>query len=146
MLMFELVSSKRWLKFTPVVFFSGMSMAMYAALIIPLFSRTMRIDDEGELFTDAKKTSYACTAMIGIGAGEIIGSLANGKLNDKCGVKRYLWICVGELIIAYAMMFWYNEKDDWTLPSACATAFFWGVQDSGITNFFLCIAGFEFPG
>jgi hypothetical protein len=31
--------------------------------------------------------------MIGIGAGEIIGSLVNGKLNDYFGIKKYLIIC-----------------------------------------------------
>merc|ERR1719197_570727 len=114
---------------------------MYAALLIPMFSRTMSLE-----FTDARKTSLACQSMIGMGGGEIIGSLANGKLNDKLGVKIYLWICVAELTLAYIMLFWYNEVNTFDLTSACATAFCWGLQDSGITNFFLCIAGFQFDG
>jgi hypothetical protein len=139
--MWGLVKTKRWLKFTPVIFFSGMSMAIYAALLIPMFSRTM-----SSTLTDARKTSLACQSMIGMGAGEILGSLTNGKLNDYCGVKAYLWICVSELTLAYVMLFWYNEVNDFDLASAVAVAFCWGLQDSGITNFFLCIAGFQFGG
>jgi hypothetical protein len=139
--MWGLIKTKRWLKFTPVIFFSGMSMAIYAALLIPMFSRTM-----SSTLTDARKTSLACQSMIGMGAGEILGSLTNGKLNDYCGVKAYLWICVSELTLAYVMLFWYNEVNDFDLASAVAVAFCWGLQDSGITNFFLCIAGFQFGG
>lgn len=97
-------------------------MAIYAALKIPMYSRTMPIEWE-----DSKKTSFACQAMIGMGGGEIIGSLANGKLNDKFGIKVYLWICVAELTLAYIMMFWYNERDTFSLPAGCATAFCWGL-------------------
>jgi len=154
--MWDLITTKRWLKFTPVVFFSGISMAIYAALLIPMFSRTMKDTEPEELlanpdmevvtYTYAEKTSYSCMSMIGMGAGEIIGSLVNGKLNDKLGVKIYLWICVLEVTIAYIMLFWYNENDSFKLIDAVAVAFCWGVQDSGITNFFLCIAGFQFGG
>jgi len=153
--MWDLITTKRWLKFTPVVFFSGISMAIYAALLIPMFSRTMKdatleqiLEDPDMIktYTSALKTSYACMSMIGMGAGEILGSLVNGKLNDKLGVKVYLWICVAEVTLAYIMLFWYNEKDTFELVSAAAVAFCWGLQDSGITNFFLCIAGFQFGG
>jgi MFS family permease len=125
--MWDLVTTKRWLKFTPVIFFSGISMAIYAALLIPMFSRSMPTIEEDEVFTDARKTSLACLSMIGMGVGEIFGSLANGKLNDKCGVRVYLWICVVELTIAYVMMFWYNETNTYTLAGAFLTATAWGT-------------------
>jgi predicted MFS family arabinose efflux permease len=147
--MLALFKTKRWLQFTPVIFFSGISMAVYAALLIPLFSRTMQDDllaVPALIYTDARKTSLACQSMIGLGAGEILGSLANGKLNDKLGVRAYLWICVVEVTLAFIMLFWYNETNLFDLTSAVAVAFCWGLQDSGITNFFLCIAGFQFGG
>jgi len=46
--------------------------------------------------------------MIGIGAGEIIGSLVNGKLNDYVGLRKYLIICYTQLVIAFAFLFAYN--------------------------------------
>lgn len=132
---------------------------MYAALLIPMFSKSMMDNLSAVppmIYKDDKKTSLACMTMIGLGAGEILGSLANGKLNDKLGVKIYLWICVVEVSLAFIMLFWYVNTWNWDctdcvhmdydLTSAIAVAFCWGLQDSGITNFFLCIAGFQFGG
>jgi len=50
--------------------------------------------------------------MIGIGAGEILGSLFNGKLNDVIGIKKYLFVCYAECFIAFAFLFWYNTVND----------------------------------
>lgn len=98
----EFVITKRWLQFSPIVFFSGISMAYYTGLFVPLLSRTM-----GNV-SSAEKTSQACFAMIGFGAGEIIGSLVNGKLNDCLGINRFLYVCLFEMVLAYVFLFWYN--------------------------------------
>jgi len=92
--------------FAPIIFFAGISMAVYAGLLIPMLARSMgptcgkahRLLEAagGSLkpcVNDDEKTSQACFAMIGIGAGEIIGSLVNGKLNDYFGIRKYLIIC-----------------------------------------------------
>lgn len=94
-------------------------MAVYAGLLIPMLARSMgptcgksahRLLEAGAkaCVNDDQKTSQACFAMIGIGAGEIIGSLANGKLNDYFGISKYLIICYTELVIAFAFLFIYN--------------------------------------
>lgn len=80
--------------------------------------------------------------MIGFGAGEIIGSLVNGKLNDMLGINRFLYVCSFEMVLAYIFLFWYNQRNEFELWTAAFTVFWWGVQDSGITNFFLTICGF----
>ena len=49
------------------------------------------------------------------------------------------------MTIAFAFLFWYNTVNDFTQWNgwfAAVTVFWWGVQDAGITNFFLCIVGF----
>lgn len=110
--------------FAPIIFFAGISMAVYAGLLIPLLSRSMGPTCGGahvghRLLAGAganvkncmkaeDKTSKACFAMIGIGAGEIIGSLVNGKLNDYVGLRKYLVICYTQLVIAFAFLFAYN--------------------------------------
>lgn len=102
----EFVITKRWLQFSPIVFFSGISMAYYTGLFVPLLSRTM-----GPGVSSSDKTSQACFAMIGFGAGEIIGSLVNGKLNDMLGINRFLYVCSFEMVLAYIFLFWYNQRN-----------------------------------
>jgi len=135
--MFRFLKTPRFLTFAPIIFFAGISMAVYAGLLIPMLARSM-----GDGVKDAEKTSLACFAMIGIGAGEIIGSLVNGKLNDYFGISKYLIICYVELVIAFIFLFIYNTQDCFTMWFAALSMFWWGVQDAGITNFFLCVIGF----
>lgn len=140
--MWRFLKTPRFMTFAPIVFFAGISMAVYAGLLIPMLARSMP-----KTWPEERKTSQACFAMIGIGAGEILGSLFNGKLNDVIGIKKYLFVCYAECAIAFAFLFWYNTVDTFTIWNgwfAAITAFWWGVQDAGITNFFLCIVGFQF--
>jgi len=135
--MAKFLITPRFLKFAPIIFFAGISMAVYAGLLIPMLARSM-----GPNVSDADKTSRACFAMIGIGGGEIIGSLVNGKLNDMLGIKRYLYVCYAQCFVAFVFLFWYNTVDCFTMPFAVISMFWWGAQDAAITNFFLCIVGF----
>ena len=131
--MWRFLKTPRFMTFAPIIFFAGISMAVYAGLLIPLLSRSMGPTCKtvgysgaakrllaggaggGGIVADVpgcvpadKKTSQACFAMIGIGAGEIIGSLVNGKLNDYVGLRKYLIICYTQLVIAFAFLFAYN--------------------------------------
>lgn len=135
--MFRFLKTPRFMTFAPIIFFAGISMAVYAGLLIPMLARSMGPDVD-----DSEKTSQACFAMIGIGAGEIIGSLVNGKLNDYFGISKYLIICYTELVIAFIFLFIYNTMDCFSMWFAALSMFWWGVQDAGITNFFLCVVGF----
>lgn len=120
--MCRFLKTPRFLTFAPIIFFAGISMAVYAGLLIPMLARSM-----GPNVSDDVKTSQACFAMIGIGAGEIIGSLVNGKLNDYFGISKYLIICYTELFIAFAFLFAYNTNDCFSMWFAALSMFWWGV-------------------
>lgn len=164
--MCRFLKTPRFMTFAPIIFFAGISMAVYAGLLIPLLSRSMgptcpegiaaapdrllagmstsSVDpnDTRPCVKAAQKTSDSCFAMIGIGAGEIIGSLVNGKLNDYFGIKKYLIICYTQLVIAFAFLFVYNQLNTFSMWFGALTMFWWGSQDAAITNFFLCVVGF----
>lgn len=164
--MCRFLKTPRFMVFAPIIFFAGISMAVYAGLLIPLLARSMGptcpegiagapvadaaarlleaidLNDTRPCVNAAQKTSDSCFAMIGIGAGEIIGSLVNGKLNDYFGIKKYLIICYIQLVIAFAFLFAYNQVDTFSMWFGALSMFWWGSQDAAITNFFLCVVGF----
>jgi hypothetical protein len=77
------------LTYVPIITYSSISIAIYGALFIPLLARSM--DD---CFTETEKNAKACVVMIFIGAGEIIGSMVNGRILDKCGLKVFTVSCM----------------------------------------------------
>jgi predicted MFS family arabinose efflux permease len=91
---------------------------------------------------DENKT--ACAAMIWIGVGEIVGSLINGKLHDKIGTKSFVYICLLQAIIAYTCLIAYNCNDNFSMVFASGVTFLWGLSDACLTNFYLCVCGFQF--
>ena len=68
----------------PILIWNGLSVAIYAGLLVPLMVRTMPEDLSKDI-----KLQKASTAMIFIGIGEIIGSFVNGQVVDRLGLKKY---------------------------------------------------------
>jgi hypothetical protein len=75
--------------YTPIIIYSSISIAFYAALFVPLLARTM--DDS---LTPEEKNAKACVVMIFIGIGEIVGSMVNGQILDKYGMRVYTIACM----------------------------------------------------
>jgi predicted MFS family arabinose efflux permease len=50
------------------------------------------------------KLKFATLAMIGLGAGELIGSFVNGVVIDKLSHRYALIICVFEAVTAFAIV------------------------------------------
>ena len=114
-------------------------MAIYATLLTPLLARTMP-----STLTEDKKTSAACIAMIFLGAGEIVGSFANGKLHDVIGSRKFALANLCQLLVAYVLIMWFNQRNEYHYGFAMTLCFGWGVMDAGLTNFFRGILGFQF--
>jgi len=112
--------SKRFLKFLPVVLWSSFSIAIYAAQFIPLIASSIKIG------TAEEKSAKACAAMVGIGLGEIFGSLGNGWLHDKMGTKRFALYNIVILLIAFGLLIAYTAYDTYNLPFAGLMTFVWG--------------------
>ena len=71
---FELLFSLRMLKFLPVIIYSAISLAIYQGVFFPLFELSLKNVDPDEI------TKRCTLAGVGLGVGETIGALCNGRL------------------------------------------------------------------
>jgi len=136
----ELLISKRMMPFLPVLIYTAISDAIYMSLLVPLLARTMKYDQ-----TASEKTQLACISMTFLGAGELVGSFMNGQLHDKLGTRFFALINLAEMTLAYAILLWFNYRDNYTFAFAMSVCFFWGIQDSAVTNMWRVVCGFQFP-
>jgi hypothetical protein len=71
----RLFTSKRMLKLVPLLCYSGISMAVYQAALVPLMTITM-----DPTWDDNKQIKQATLAQVGLGVGEVVGGLINGEV------------------------------------------------------------------
>jgi hypothetical protein len=69
-------TSKRMLKLVSLLSYSGISMAVMQAALVPLMIITM--DDT--TWNDDMKLKQATLAQVGLGIGEVVGGLVNGEI------------------------------------------------------------------
>ena len=84
-------------------------------------------------------------ALVGLGAGEIVGGVINGQLQDRLGARMCIFTNLVELAIGFGFLIWYTVTSDtrsYSLITDTAMNFLYGLQDSGVNNFIFCIAGF----
>lgn len=80
--------SGRMLYVLPLIIWSGISMAFYAGVFIPLMTRSMKDSPSlnPDLDTDDKRSVAALFTIILLGVGEILGGiLFIGPVRDKFG-------------------------------------------------------------
>ena len=86
----RLLFSARMIYVLPLIIWSGLSMAFYAGVFIPLMTRTMEdsLDINPDLDTEDKRSVAALFTIIFLGVGEILGGiLFIGPIRDKFGNK-----------------------------------------------------------
>lgn len=130
----------------PLIIWSGLSMAFFAGVFIPLMTRTMKdsMDINPDLDTDDKRSVAALFTFILLGVGEILGGIMFvGPIRDKYGNRIAYIVQMILTALAVANVLYYNNQDtyNWAAYSMC---FFWGIQDSGINCLINCMLGFEF--
>ena len=70
----NLFISKRWLIFMPIIAQTAFNVSIFGSVMIKMIVETM-VNEEWD---DQKKNSTALLCMIGLGVGEIVGSLIFG--------------------------------------------------------------------
>jgi len=75
----ELMISKRMRWVLPEIVWAGISLAIYTGLLVPMISNTLEGRDNTE------KLMKSMYAMVCLGVGEIVGSLAIGQVIDRYG-------------------------------------------------------------
>jgi len=80
--------------------------------------------------------------MLGLGCGEIIGSLIFGRITDTCSNDKIILINVATLTVGYGFLILYGAIYDFSFYLAILMTFFWGVQDSGMNCLLNVVLGF----
>ena len=92
---------------------------------------TDTMDHETE-WDSEEKTSNALLCMLGLGVGEILGSLAFGRIIDKCSMNFTVLLNCLVVAVAFGFLILYGVQYKFSLPMALAMTTSWGVQDAGV--------------
>ena len=127
-------------KFLPVIMYSAISLAIYQGVFFPLFDIALKKDN-----VDPDEITKRCTlAGVGLGVGETIGALGNGRLQDMLGFKKIIYVYLVEVVVAFAMIIAYTVNNEWSFWLAFCMQVAWGIQDAAANNFVWCVCGFQF--
>jgi len=74
----KLMVSSRMLKIIPFIMWTAISCAIYAGVFVPLMTDTMSTNTNTLNWSDQTKQKKCLLALVGLGLGEILGSLALG--------------------------------------------------------------------
>ena len=80
--------------------------------------------------------------MVGLGIGEIVGSILYGRINDKYSLKVTIASNILGSIIAFCLLIIYAVKFEFNLAFGFPVTFTWGIQDSGLNNLIASVLGF----
>ena len=124
----------------PLIVWSAISQALFSGSFVPIMNSCMAVHLD---WNDNKKLSMSLFAMIPLGIGEVIGGFILGFILDRWKQKAGITYCIFTTIVAYVIVFLQLAFWEFNVLTFFMT-FFWGIQDSTLTNFINCILGFEF--
>ena len=127
----------------PLIFCTSVIKAMYASVFINLMVKTMD-DEEKWGVEDKQKTSKALLCILGVGVGEVLGSIAFGRITDKCTNKTTCLLNVLATTISYGLLFLLGALYEFSFVLAFLMTTMWGVQDAGTVCLVTCMLGFQF--
>ena len=80
--------------------------------------------------------------MVGLGIGEVTGSILYGRINDKFSIKITIASNILGSIIAFCVLIIYAIKFEFNLAFSFPVTLAWGIQDSGLNNLINSVLGF----
>ena len=80
--------------------------------------------------------------MLGVGFGQITGTILNGQLHDRFGCRKTILVNIVQNLLAYGITLMYLYVGSFSMPFAMACSFSWGMIDGGLNNFIYCMCGF----
>ena len=107
----RLLFSARMIYVLPLIIWSGLSMAFFAGVFIPLMTRTMKdsLDINPDLDTEDKRSVQALFTFILLGVGEILGGiLFIGPIRDKFGNRFAYIVQMINTALAITSVLFYN--------------------------------------
>lgn len=129
--------SKKMRLLLPQVFWTGISLAVYTGLLVPLITDTISGDDDNDKFM---KSLFA---MVALGVGEMIGGLFIGQIIDRYGNKKAAIANVVLILIQTGITIIYIVIYEYSWLAFLMT-FSWGFADSANCTHTSEMLGFEF--
>ena len=142
----KLLTDGKMIHLMPIIIWSAISLSCYAAIFIPLMTRSMSdsLDQNPSLNTKDARSQQALLTICMIGVGEMIGGVGViGPIRDKFGNKVALIVLMVLTAAGLGIFYYYNQKDEYNWV-AFLMCLIWGIQDAGVNCIINCILGFEF--
>ena len=133
----KLILSKRMLYLLPEISWTGVSLAIYTGLLVPMIVQTLPNESHNE---QLKKAMFCMTAL---GVGEIVGGLIIGIVIDQLGNRYASWASLIAVITQTLVLCSFLVHNEYGTLAFLAS-FVWGVQDSIVNTHLNQILGFEF--
>eukprot|EP00347_Sterkiella_histriomuscorum_P005421 403356681 len=133
----DLMFSKKMMILLPQVFWTGISLAVYTGLLVPIITDTIPGDDDNDKFM---KSMFA---MVALGVGEMVGGLFIGQIIDRYGNRKAAVANVVLILIQTGITITYIVIYEYSWLAFLMT-FAWGFADSANCTHTSEMLGFEF--
>lgn len=121
----------------PAIAWTGVSLAIYTGLLVPMIVQTLPSASQNEQL----EKSMLC--MVVLGVGEIVGGPFIGQVIDRFGNKHASLLSLLFLAISTCATLIFLALNTYG-PLAFAMTFLWGLQDSIVNTHVSQILGFEY--
>lgn len=116
----RLLVSKRMRPLVPQLCWTGVSIAVYTGILLPVITDTLPDEDAHSKFY------LSMLAMVSLGVGEIVGAIGMGIIVDKIGSKKSCFINVILVILQTGAVILYLLLDEYSWIAFLMT-FLWGL-------------------
>ena len=121
----------------PQLAWTGISISVYTALLVPVITETVSYKSKSEQF------ELSMLAMVALGVGEIFGALSMGVIVDRFGPKKACLVNVFLIVSQTVLVIRFMLRNEYSYLAFFVT-FVWGVQDSSISIHLDAILAGEF--
>ena len=116
----------------------SINIAMFSSIFIRMMVDTM---DETD-WNDKTKDANALLCMMGIGIGQVTGSLFFGRITDKLSFRKMIVTNIIVSTISYAVLILYCSFYKFNWYAAFLMTITWGFNDGGNKCFLCSFLGF----
>ena len=117
----------------PIMLSTAINVGIFSSVFIKIMTETMTEEDyPNDEWTSEEKTSLALLCMLGLGVGEIVGSLVFGRIIDKCKLGWTVFLNCVSVAVSFALLIYYGLEYEFTIARALAMSTSFGVQDAAV--------------
>ena len=121
----KLVARFRMAMLYPIMLSTALNVGIFSSVFVKMMTDTM--EETRPEWDSTEKTSKALLCMLGLGVGEIVGSLAFGRILDKCSLTWMVIIQCLAVTIAFGLLIVYGIQYEFTFVGAVAMTTSFGV-------------------